>query len=63
MKIPESISLIALDNEEESLDQLSELSGMELLELQQVADKITELLSIVFYSRELIAEHDRNFEV
>jgi len=52
MKIPESIELITLDDEDEALDRLDALPVLELLDLQKVADRITELLSIVFLARE-----------
>lgn len=52
MKLPESLELLRLDDEEEILDGLNELSPTELLELQAVADKITELNLIVYLARE-----------
>ena len=58
MRIPESIELIVLEDEDEALDRLDALSVMELLELQKVADRITELLSIVFLAREQGVEDD-----
>lgn len=53
MKIPQAIELLQIEDEEELLDELDELSGLQLLELQKVADKITELVAIVFYAREI----------
>lgn len=52
MNIPQSIELLRLDNEEEILDKLNELSPVELLDLQGLADKITELILIIYLARE-----------
>ncbi len=58
MKIPETINILAVENEDEALDRLDALEVYELLELQQIADRITELLSIVFLSREYGVDND-----
>jgi hypothetical protein len=51
MKIPQIAILTGSDNEDKLLDALNRLSGMELLELQQFADKITELVLIIHLAR------------
>ncbi len=52
MYLPESIEILRLNDEEEILDKLNELNPEELLELQAVADKITEFNLIVILARE-----------
>lgn len=49
-----------VDETEDSLENLYELSGSELLELQEIADKITEALTIVMTTRHLIAQENKN---
>lgn len=56
MRLPDSLQLLSLDNEDEILTKLDELEPAELLELQAVADKITELVLIVFLAREEYGE-------
>jgi hypothetical protein len=58
MKIPETIDILTAEDEDEALDRLDALEVEQLLELQKVADRITELLSIVFLSREYGVEND-----
>jgi hypothetical protein len=51
MEIPHLDILTSTDNEDELLDSLNRLSGAELLDLQLVADKITELILIIQVAR------------
>lgn len=58
MKFPETIEILNIEDENEALDKLDALEVDQLLELQKVADRITELLSIVFLAREYGALND-----
>jgi len=51
MKIPQLEILSSTDVEDELIDKLNSLSGAELLELQQFADKITEFVLIIHLAR------------
>jgi hypothetical protein len=60
MKIPTTLNLLELE-EDEALIKLSDLTAAELLELQTLADKITELVLIVHLSREyMVGESDES---
>ena len=60
MRIPASIELLNNDNDDEVLDKFSMMDGLELLALQAVADRITQLVATEFYAREIIAAHNDN---
>lgn len=59
--IIEHVTKVLADDEDESLLNLSELSGYELLEIQLLADKITLQIATVLLAREMLsAERETN---
>jgi len=55
-----SLDIILNSNEDDALSHLSNLSGVDLLELQAIADKITEYVAIVLMAREIMYRENDN---